>query len=293
MSADTETMSDPLYHSNRLKVNAIIRNYNPCMNGIHETALPPSNIAGNDAHTMSNEELLINGGMHKVSKSSDVGRSSLENSSTLSDSKFERPLLEKEKIINKWWEFSQSKQSKLSTPEGFEKCRSKKKFVEMVMNGIPEVFRINFWSHLLSVKYSVDHEFKYDDIKYKSQRFARLEDVFQIDKDVQRTFRDREEFREDYSKRQCMLFNVLLAYSFFNDKLGYCQGMHQCAGLLLLYSPDEQGAFWGLHRLMIDQRYTLHGMFIYRFPKYIRLRDEFEKILRKKVRHCHYFIQYI
>ena len=61
------------------------------------------------------------------------------------------------------------------------------------------------------------------------------------------------------------------------------QGMHQCAGLLLLYLPDEQSAFWGLHKLMTARRYQLHGMFLDEFPKYIRLREEYEKILRKKV----------
>lgn len=244
MAGDAET--DPLYQLNRRKVREIIINYsNP-----------------NQEPTLNVDE--------KNSSLTNISRERLA----------QRDKEQKESLV-KWAEFLQKYEPRLK--DSFPRVRQKKRFVELVYHGIPEAFRIKFWVCLLGINdLTVDHATQYDLIKEKSKRYARHEDVFQIDKDVQRTFRDRAEFKKDFSQRQCMLFNVLMAYSYYNNTLGYCQGMHQCAGLLLLYVPDEKSAFWGLHNLMVDPRYALHGMFLDCFPKYIRLRDDFETVLRKK-----------
>ena len=47
---------------------------------------------------------------------------------------------------------------------------------------------------------------------------------FQIDLDVNRTYRDHIMFRERYNPRQQALFHVLAAYSVYNTEIGYCQG---------------------------------------------------------------------
>lgn len=58
--------------------------------------------------------------------------------------------------------------------------------------------------------------------------------------------------------RQQSLFCVLTAYAVYNTEIGYCQGMSQIAGLFLMYM-DEEDAFWCLHSLMVDKRYSMHG----------------------------------
>ena len=47
--------------------------------------------------------------------------------------------------------------------------------------------------------------------------------IFQIDLDVNRTYRDHDMFRERYNSRQNALFHVLAAYSVYNTEVGYCQ----------------------------------------------------------------------
>ena len=47
--------------------------------------------------------------------------------------------------------------------------------------------------------------------------------LFQIDLDVNRTYRDHEMFRDRYNTRQKALFHVLAAYSVYNTEVGYCQ----------------------------------------------------------------------
>ena len=47
--------------------------------------------------------------------------------------------------------------------------------------------------------------------------------MFQIDLDVNRTYRDHDMFRDRYNSRQNALFHVLAAYSVYNTEVGYCQ----------------------------------------------------------------------
>ena len=48
--------------------------------------------------------------------------------------------------------------------------------------------------------------------------------LFQIDLDVNRTYRDHRDFRKRYNQTQKSLFYVLAAYSVYNTEVGYCQG---------------------------------------------------------------------
>ena len=46
-------------------------------------------------------------------------------------------------------------------------------------------------------------------------------------------------FLSIHSIKQQQLFNVLSAYSMYNTEVGYCQGMSEIAGLLLMYMDEE------------------------------------------------------
>jgi len=101
--------------------------------------------------------------------------------------------------------------------------------------------------------------------------------------DVNRTYRNHVMFRERYNVKQQDLFHVLAAYSMYNTEVGYCQGMSQVAALLLMYLNSEEDAFWGLHQLMVGDKYKMHGFFIPHFPKLLRFQEHFDKLLLKKL----------
>ncbi|CAL4137182.1 unnamed protein product, partial [Meganyctiphanes norvegica] len=117
---------------------------------------------------------------------------------------------------------------------------------------------------------------------HEMKRLGRLwsTDVRQIDLDVNRTYRDHSMFRKRYDIKQQQLFHVLVAYSMYNQEVGYCQGMSQIAALLLMYL-NEEDAFWALSALMSTPQFAMHGFFIPGFPKLMRFQAHHDKILDK------------
>ncbi|PSN47711.1 USP6 N-terminal-like protein [Blattella germanica] len=105
-------------------------------------------------------------------------------------------------------------------------------------------------------------------------------EIRQIDLDINRTFNSHEMFHERYGLKQQALFNVLSAYSVYNGEVGYCQGMSEIAAVFLMYL-DEEEAFWAIHTLMSDKKYSMHGLFIPEFPKFKRFCTHHEKIMAK------------
>ena len=88
--------------------------------------------------------------------------------------------------------------------------------------------------------------------------------------------------------RQQALFNVLCAYSLYDEDVGYCQGMSEVAALLLMFMNEEvnvkifsnnvsynllihlllikkncssyiQEAFWCFAVLMTDEKHNMRG----------------------------------
>jgi hypothetical protein len=80
----------------------------------------------------------------------------------------------------------------------------------------------------------------------QKQRFFEFRDrKHRIDKDVCRTDRRHEWFRDDDSRHLVALHDVLLTYTFFNFDLGYVQGMNDLLSpLLVSQKGDEVDAFW-------------------------------------------------
>ena len=104
----------------------------------------------------------------------------------------------------------------------FSSRRSKEKFVRRVYKGIPSWLRAVVWRQMLRI----DDAKKASSLSYDVVKRVALEsspDIRQIDLDVNRTYRLHQCFHERYSPRQRMLFEVLAAYSLFNQDVGYCQ----------------------------------------------------------------------
>nr|XP_040224436.2 uncharacterized protein LOC120950468 isoform X1 [Anopheles coluzzii]XP_040224439.2 uncharacterized protein LOC120950468 isoform X1 [Anopheles coluzzii]XP_040224440.2 uncharacterized protein LOC120950468 isoform X1 [Anopheles coluzzii]XP_040224441.2 uncharacterized protein LOC120950468 isoform X1 [Anopheles coluzzii]XP_040224442.2 uncharacterized protein LOC120950468 isoform X1 [Anopheles coluzzii]XP_040224443.2 uncharacterized protein LOC120950468 isoform X1 [Anopheles coluzzii] len=148
-----------------------------------------------------------------------------------------------------------------------------------VFKGIPEKIRGQVWCKLLNL----EQVMKAEEGKYKKMlELARnwSTEARQIDKDVNRQFRDHIFYRERYSDMQKSLFNVLVAYSMYNSEVGYCQGMSGLAGVLLMYLKEEE-AFWALSVLLADAKFAMHGLFIEGFPKLTRFLAHHDKIITK------------
>ncbi|CAG9997856.1 unnamed protein product [Clonostachys byssicola] len=80
-----------------------------------------------------------------------------------------------------------------------------------------------------------------------------------IGKDLNRSFPGVEMFRDPDGDGQQMLGKVLKAFSLYDTKIGYCQGLAFLVGPLLMHMPDKQ-AFCVLVRLM--ERYDLRTCFL-------------------------------
>ncbi|XP_045600697.2 LOW QUALITY PROTEIN: uncharacterized protein [Procambarus clarkii] len=163
--------------------------------------------------------------------------------------------------------------------KSWEKYWDKEKFIKRIYKGIPDRFRGVVWAKLLLLeKIKEEQRGKYEEMRRLGCKWST--DVRQIDLDVNRTYRDHTMFRKRYTEKQQQLFHVLVAYSMYNQEVGYCQGMSQIAALLLMYL-NEEDAFWALSALMSSPKYAMHGFFIPGFPKLLRYQQHHDKILEK------------
>jgi hypothetical protein len=82
-------------------------------------------------------------------------------------------------------------------------------------------------------------------------------DAYLIGKDVYRTLPHQDRFKEDFKSGQNKLFNVLKAYSCYDNEVGYVQGMNYIAAILLLEIEDETKAFWCLFSLLFKRNWRM------------------------------------
>ncbi|KAF7260385.1 hypothetical protein EG68_02004 [Paragonimus skrjabini miyazakii] len=158
--------------------------------------------------------------------------------------------------------------------------RVSEKLTRRVFKGIPQQFRMIVWPLLLRVPEAKSrHKNLYS--KMLTRALATSVHLEQIDKDINRTFRNTTYFRPRYGSRQQSLFRILAAYSVYNTEVGYCQGMSELVGLLLTYVIEEEDVFWALSQLMVGSRHRLHGLFIRDFPGLYRLFEHHERILKR------------
>ncbi|KAL3316427.1 TBC1 domain member 3B [Cichlidogyrus casuarinus] len=158
-----------------------------------------------------------------------------------------------------------------------------------IYKGVPKMLRTVVWSRLLKPE---ELKCNYPDntytllVKYAKNHAKCLD---QIDKDINRTFRNSSYFKDRLGSRQRMLFRLLSAYSVFNPEIEYCQGMNEIAALLLMYITDEEVAFWSFAQLMTGPKHQMHGMFTPGFPtlmSMLKRHDQvFNAILPKLYKH--------
>ncbi|KAI0147606.1 rab-GTPase-TBC domain-containing protein [Xylariaceae sp. FL1272] len=141
-----------------------------------------------------------------------------------------------------------------------------------IRKGIPPPLRGVVWQSMAGARDSLLLE-QFDRLCSESSPYEGI-----ISKDLPRSFPGVDMFRDQGGDGQRMLGRVLKAFSLYDHKIGYCQGLAFLVGPLLMHMPDNQ-AFCVLIRLM--ERYDLRSCFlpdlsglhvrIYQFRELLRL----------------------
>jgi len=151
-----------------------------------------------------------------------------------------------------------------------------KKFVHLVNRGIPDQLRGRIWGEL-AASISGQRLSEMYGTAVMSNALSEIEAVYpvliekraerateeQIRKDLHRTMPDDPMFSEAGGEGQTALYHIAKAYSLYDADVGYCQGMANLAGILLLRMPEEQ-AFVVLVQLM--EQYDLRGQYLPGMP---------------------------
>ncbi|KAJ7783218.1 rab-GTPase-TBC domain-containing protein [Mycena metata] len=152
-----------------------------------------------------------------------------------------------------------------------------------IAKGIPGTLRGMMWQ-LMAASKDPELESAYLKLLKESSPHEKA-----ITRDLGRTFPHHDFFTDGQGIGQENLFNVLKAYSIYDEPVGYCQGLPFVVAILLLNMPDEE-AFSLLVRLM--QVYDLRGHFLPEMPK-LQLRlvsFQFDRLIEEllPVLHVHF-----
>ncbi|XP_010928875.1 uncharacterized protein [Elaeis guineensis] len=129
----------------------------------------------------------------------------------------------------------------------------------LIRKGIPPVLRPKVWLSVSGAakKRSTVPESYYDDL-IRATEGKVTPATRQIDHDLPRTFPCHPWL--DNPEGQASLRRVLVAYSFRDSDVGYCQGLNYVAALLLLVMKTEEDAFWMLavllENVLVNDCYT-------------------------------------
>ncbi|CCK72596.1 Rab GTPase-activating protein MSB3 KNAG_0K02330 [Huiozyma naganishii CBS 8797] len=143
------------------------------------------------------------------------------------------------------------------------------KLKRYVRKGIPAEWRGTAWWYFAGGQETLDANIGvYDKLVKKVEKIQRghkaekyskvLSDMEIIERDLNRTFPDNVHFQKnDTSSGEepemiTSLRRILVGFSIYNPKIGYCQSMNFLAGLLLLFLREEK-VFWML--VIITSRY--------------------------------------
>lgn len=114
----------------------------------------------------------------------------------------------------------------------------------LIRSGIPVEHRQRVWKWIVSqhCSYLPDH---YQRLLRQSKSTEHPA-CRQIELDLPRTLTNNKHFSSPTSQLIPKLRRVLLAFSWHNPAIGYCQGLNRLAAVALLVLEDEENAFWCL-----------------------------------------------
>ncbi|KJE93456.1 hypothetical protein CAOG_04244 [Capsaspora owczarzaki ATCC 30864] len=147
--------------------------------------------------------------------------------------------------LQRWNRYMQTHSGKPIDPNA-------KELKSLVRSGIPEEFRTEIWLECIERLTGDDrrmmgagHYFKLLESNVRKQSRA----TQQIELDLLRTLPLNVNYSTPTAPGIANLRRVLVAYSWHNPQVGYCQGMNLIAAILLLHL-NEEDSFWGLVALI-------------------------------------------
>ncbi|GAA5986203.1 hypothetical protein JCM10908_006454 [Rhodotorula pacifica] len=149
-----------------------------------------------------------------------------------------------------------------------------KELSRAIQRGIPPALRGMTWQ-LMSAAKDENLEFVYSELLKQTSPHEKS-----IARDLNRTFPKHEYFKDAEGVGQENLFNVVKAYSIYDDEVGYTQGLQFIVGPLLLNMPDEE-AFCVLVRLM--KSYDLRSHYTPNMPGLQLRLFQFDRLVEELV----------
>ena len=189
----------------------------------------------------------------KSSEKKSDGEEEYNNNIKKKDSKSTKILLQLNARLEKW-------NYMINNYKLFSTNKKKRELLKSrTRKGIPDSLRGYVWQ-----LFADKDKFYEKGIYEKLQSLPVKEDLeIVIIKDLDRTFPLCQFFREKYGNGQRKLYKVLSAYSKYNKRVGYVQGMGFITAVFLIYM-DEESSFFMLHSLM--KKYKLEGLYFDQFP---------------------------
>ncbi|KAM8733150.1 TBC1 domain family member 2A isoform 1-T2 [Acanthopagrus schlegelii] len=118
----------------------------------------------------------------------------------------------------------------------------------LLRSGIPQEYRQQVWSWMVRTRTRTmreQHPQRYQQLCEKS-RMCPHPASRQIQLDLHRTLTTNQHFCSPSSPALQQLRRILLAFSWQNPAIGYCQGLNRLAAIALLVLQSEESAFWCL-----------------------------------------------
>ncbi|XP_043916913.1 TBC1 domain family member 2A isoform X2 [Protopterus annectens] len=120
----------------------------------------------------------------------------------------------------------------------------------LIRYGIPVEYRREVWKWIVSHRLqNVRHQNHYAELLKKCKTTQHPASK-QIELDLHRTLTSNKHFASPSSEFVQKLRRVLLAFSWKNPTIGYCQGLNRLAAIALLVLEEEETAFWCLYTIV-------------------------------------------
>ncbi|XP_073202122.1 TBC1 domain family member 2A isoform X4 [Lepidochelys kempii] len=116
----------------------------------------------------------------------------------------------------------------------------------LIRCGIPMEHRQRVWKWIVSQHLSHRHPANHYESLLRQGKRTEHPAFRQIELDLPRTLTNNRHFTSPTSQLVPKLRRVLLAFSWQNPAIGYCQGLNRLAAIALLVLEEEESAFWCL-----------------------------------------------
>ncbi|XP_012657825.1 TBC1 domain family member 2A isoform X2 [Otolemur garnettii] len=117
---------------------------------------------------------------------------------------------------------------------------------QLLRAGVPHEHRPRVWRWLVHLRVQHLHTPGYYQELLSRSQASEHPAARQIELDLNRTFPNNKHFTCPTSSFPDKLRRLLLAFSWQNPTIGYCQGLNRLAAIALLVLEDEENAFWCL-----------------------------------------------